>query len=177
MVFAHDTEEGLLSAIALVNSAVEPDTLVDVEQLSKFYSHFGYTGRFDGDESELRAVRQLRPILRSLLTSPRDDAVVIVNRLLAEGNARPYLTRHGDTDWHVHAVAPDQPFVTRIAVETAMAMADVIRLDETVRLGVCAEPDCEALVLDLTRNRSRRYCSTACSNRAAVHAYRARRSG
>jgi predicted RNA-binding Zn ribbon-like protein len=29
-------------------------------------------------------------------------------------------------------------------------------------------------VLDLSRNRSRRFCSTTCSNRAAVAAYRAR---
>ena len=33
---------------------------------------------------------------------------------------------------------------------------------------------CEGLVLDLSRNRSRRYCSTACANRNAVAAYRAR---
>ena len=39
---------------------------------------------------------------------------------------------------------------------------------------VCADPDCEGLVLDLSRNRSRRFCSTSCTNRAAVAAYRAR---
>jgi predicted RNA-binding Zn ribbon-like protein len=64
---------------------------------------------------------------------------------------------------------------TRIRVETAMAMIDVIRADETSRLDVCADPSCDGLVLDLSRNRSRRFCSTACTNRAAVAAYRARR--
>jgi predicted RNA-binding Zn ribbon-like protein len=34
--------------------------------------------------------------------------------------------------------------------------------------------DCEAIVLDLSRNRSRRFCSTSCGNRVAVAAYRAR---
>ena len=42
---------------------------------------------------------------------------------------------------------------------------------------VCAADDCEGLVLDLSRNRSRRYCSTACGNRKAVAAYRARQRG
>ena len=57
-----------------------------------------------------------------------------------------------------------------------MAMVDVVRQDEVSRLGICADGDCEALVLDLSRNRSRRFCSTACGNRNAVAAYRARRS-
>ena len=34
--------------------------------------------------------------------------------------------------------------------------------------------DCADVVLDLSRNRSRRYCSTTCGNREAVAAYRAR---
>ena len=70
---------------------------------------------------------------------------------------------------------PDAPLETRIAVETAMAMVDVIRADEMSRLGICADADCEDIVLDLSRNRSRRYCSTTCGNRNAVAAYRARR--
>ena len=64
----------------------------------------------------------------------------------------------------------------RIKIETAMAMIDVIRADETSRLGVCADGGCDGVVLDLSRNRSRRYCSTACGNRNAVAAYRARKA-
>ena len=40
-----------------------------------------------------------------------------------------------------------------------MAMIDVIRADEMSRLGVCADDDCGGVVLDLSRNRSRRFCS------------------
>ncbi|MGV8874285.1 MAG: CGNR zinc finger domain-containing protein [Rhodococcus sp. (in: high G+C Gram-positive bacteria)] len=176
MLFAHDAELSLLSAVALVNSAEDPDTLTTREQLTEFISEQGYSGRFDGDQEELDAVRALRPTLRSLLTSSRDDAVVEVNRLLAESSALPRLVRHGDLDWHVHAVADDSPLATRIVVETAMAMIDVIRADELSRLDVCADPDCDGLVLDLSRNRSRRFCSTTCGNRAAVAAYRARKA-
>ena len=176
MLFAHDAELSLLSAVALVNSAEDPDTLTTRKELAEFISEQGYSGRFDGDDAELDAVRALRPTLRALLTSSREDAVVEVNRLLAESSALPRLVRHGDLDWHVHAVADDCPLATRIIVETAMAMIDVIRADELSRLDVCADPECNGLVLDLSRNRSRRFCSTTCGNRAAVAAYRARKA-
>jgi predicted RNA-binding Zn ribbon-like protein len=96
--------------------------------------------------------------------------------LLAESSALPRLVRHDTLDWHIHAVADDSPLATRIVVETAMAMIDVIRADELSRFDVCADPDCNGLVLDLSRNRSRRFCSTTCGNRAAVAAYRARKA-
>ncbi|MBD8870077.1 CGNR zinc finger domain-containing protein [Nocardioides donggukensis] len=175
MVFTHDTEVSLQAAVALVNTAEEPDGLQTLEELDAFYTRFEYTGRRDRDAAGLAAVRALRPTLRALLTADRDEAAERVNAMLAEASALPRLVRHDRWDWHLHAVDPDSPFVTRVVVETAMAMVDVIRADEHSRLAVCAQGDCEGLVLDLSRNRSRRYCSTTCTNRAAVTAYRERR--
>jgi predicted RNA-binding Zn ribbon-like protein len=175
VVFAHDTELSLQAAVALVNSAESPETLASVEDLDGFFARFGYTGRHDRDEAELEAVRRLRPRLRTLLTAERDEAVEMVNRLLAEAGAVPRLVRHAGFDWHLHAVDPQAPLDQRISAETAMAMIDVIRTDEMSRLGVCAQGDCEGIVLDLSRNRSKIFCDTACSNRAAVAAYRARK--
>ena len=177
MVFAHDTEAALVAAVALVNSDDDPDTLTSVEALSEFYVEYDYTGRHDRTEAELAEVRAIRPEVRRLLTADRDPAVEQVNRMLAEVGALPRLVRHGSTDWHIHAIDADRPLADRILVETAMAMVDVIRTDELSRLSVCADPDCDGIVVDLSRNRSRRFCSTACGNRAAVAAYRARQSG
>jgi predicted RNA-binding Zn ribbon-like protein len=174
VVFTHDTEASLLAAVALVNSAADPDTLTTVEELAAFLDEHAFTGTRLGDAAELAAVRALRPRLRALMTSDRDGAAALVNDLLGEERAIPQLVRHGEHDWHIHAVAPDAPLATRMKVEAAMAMIDVIRADEMSRLDVCADPDCEGMVLDLSRNRSRRFCSTACTNRAAVAAYRAR---
>jgi predicted RNA-binding Zn ribbon-like protein len=174
MVFTHDTSVALQAAVVLVNTAEEPETLTTSAELDAFISDWDYSGRFRHDRAELEAVRSIRPVLRELLTSPRDEAVGIVNRLLSEANALPQLVRHDGSDWHIHAVDDDRPFETRVIVETAMAMVDVIRADEMSRLGVCADADCRGLVLDLSRNRSRRFCSTTCGNRAAVAAYRAR---
>jgi predicted RNA-binding Zn ribbon-like protein len=174
VIFAHDTEASLLAAVALVNSADEPDTLTTVRELDAFYAEHGYTGRREGDATELADVRALRPVLRSMLTADRDDAAAAVNAMLAEAQAVPQLVRHGAMDWHLHAISADAPLVRRILVETAMAMIDLVRTDELSRLSICADDTCGGIVLDLTRNRSRRFCSTACANRVAVAAYRAR---
>jgi predicted RNA-binding Zn ribbon-like protein len=174
VVFAYDTEAALQSAVALVNSAEEPDTLTTVRELDAWYAEYQYTGRRDGDAAELAEIRALRPVLRDLLTTDRERAAGLVNALLSEARAMPQLVRHGDVDWHLHAVSSDAPLTRRVLVETAMAMIDVVRTDELSRLSVCADGGCRGVVLDLTRNRSRRFCSTACANRNAVAAYRAR---
>ncbi|MFC7403806.1 CGNR zinc finger domain-containing protein [Georgenia alba] len=175
MLFAHDTEVSLRAAVALVNSASEPETMRTTADLDAFFAEHGYTGRHTGGADELAEVRRLRPRLRTLLTSDRDTAAELVNDLLRDAGALPRLVRHGDVDWHVHAVDDDAPLAERIAVETAMAMIDVIRSDEMSRLDVCSDETCDGVVLDLSRNRSKRFCSPACGNRNAVAAYRARR--
>lgn len=176
MAFTRDTEDALLAAVELANSAESPESMLSTDELATFFTKHGYTGTLVGDQPELDAVRALRPELRALLTSSRDDAVPIVNRILADAEAVPRLVRHGDIDWHLHATADDRPLQMRIAVETAMAMIDVIRADELSRFDICAADDCEDIVLDLSRNRSRKFCSTTCGNREAVAAYRARQS-
>ncbi|MET8151469.1 CGNR zinc finger domain-containing protein [Actinoplanes sp. NPDC049668] len=174
MVIAHDTAASLQAAVELVNSGAEPDTLTSTEWVDAWYARHRYTGRRDRDAAELDELRATRPVLRSLLTADRDAAAELVNRMLAQAGAVPWLARHDGLDWHFHAVSSDEPLVRRVVVETAMAMADLVRGDEMSRLSVCAVENCDGLVLDLTRNRSRRFCGTACANRVAVAAYRAR---
>lgn len=175
MLFTDDTDAALQAAVALVNSTDAPgDPLGSVTDLTAFLTFWSYTGRHDATPTELEAVRRLRPALKALLLAERDEAVDIVNAMLAKARALPQLQRHDHWDWHLHAVSPDRPLEERVVVETAMAMIDVIRADEMSRLARCAADDCDHVVLDLSRNRSRRYCSTTCGNREAVAAYRAR---
>jgi predicted RNA-binding Zn ribbon-like protein len=175
VAFAHDTEVALRAAVALVNSAEPPETMTTAAELDAFFSTYQLTGSHERDVAELAAVRALRAPLRALLTADRDAAVSIVNRILAEHRAVPQLVRHDEFDYHLHAVAASAPLAERIAVTTAMAVVDLIRSDELGRLSVCADDTCDGLVLDLSRNRSRRFCSATCGNRLAVAAYRARR--
>ena len=176
MVFTHDTEVALQCAAQLANSMLDPDTLETVADLDELFDQFEFTGRHDRDRAELDAVRAVRGPLHALLTASRDDAVEIVNTMLADADALPQLVRHDHFDWHIHAVSQDAPLAERLVVEAAMAMVDVIRSEDHSRLGICADDDCDGIVLDLSRNRSRRFCSTTCGNRNAVAAYRKRQA-
>lgn len=180
MVFAHDTQVALRTAAALVNT--EPgdgrDTLSSRAALREFYVEWEWTGRFDADAAELEQVRALRPRLRALWLAADDEAATaeIVNELLRDGEALPQLVEHDDIGWHIHATGGDAPFARRIQVEAAMAVLDVIRAGELSRLHVCAAEDCAAVLVDLSRNRSKRYCDGGCGNRVAAAAYRSRRA-
>ncbi len=176
MTFTDDTEDALRAAVGLVNSAEDPDTLTTRADARAFLSQYPYTGRMDGDDAELAALRALRPRLRAMLLAPRDEMAEHVNAALSEVTLTAQLRRHDGLDWHLHAIADDRPLAERILVETVMALTDVIRSDEGSRITICADDTCEALALDLSRNRSKRYCSTTCANRNAVAAYRARRA-
>ncbi|WP_089157422.1 CGNR zinc finger domain-containing protein [Micromonospora sp. NBS 11-29] len=177
MLFAHDTECALLATIALVNTAAPGrEELPDVAALDRFFTTYGWSGRHEHTDDELRQVRALRPRLRRIWYADTDEVVGIVNGLLHESRALPQLIRHDDQPYHLHAVPRDAPLATRMAVEAAMAVADLVRMDELSRLRHCDHPDCENVLVDLSKNRSRRFCDAGCGNRAAVSAYRARRS-
>ena len=186
MLFTHDTECALVSAARLVNTVdlddagaeiVDQDRLTTPAELAAFLDDNDFTGRHDGDDAEVQDVRALRPRLRALWTADVDAMVVGVNELLAEAHALPQLVRHDAWDYHLHATSSDEPVAVRMAVEAAMALVDVIRAQETDRLRSCAADDCQDVVVDLSRNRSRRYCEQGCGNRVAVAAYRARKAG
>jgi len=175
MIFTDDTTEALRAAVHLVNTAEEPDTLASAEDFESFLEAFPYTGRIDRDDTELVALRTLRPRLRRMLLAPRDEMVDSINDALRDVTFDAHVVRHDGADWHLHAVSDDRPLAERVLAETAMGLLDVVRADEGIRLTVCADEECQGVVLDLSRNRSRRYCSIACTNRNAVAAYRARR--
>jgi predicted RNA-binding Zn ribbon-like protein len=177
VVFAHDTEVALAAAAALVNTlGRDADDLADLGALDGFVREWGWTGSRRRDRTELESVRALRPRLRRLWQLDAEGVVREVNAMLSETHALPQLVRHDGWDYHLHATAPDAPLADRMLVEAAMAFVDVVRQQELDRLHVCAADDCDDVLVDLSKNRSRRYCSTTCSNRVNVAAFRARRT-
>jgi len=177
MLFTHDTQVALAAAAALVNTADGADEhLPDVAALDRFVRAWGWRGDWAHTGAELRAVRALRPRLRRLWESTEDQVVEIVNELLREANALPQLVKHDEWDYHLHATPTEAPLATRMAVEAAMAFVDMVRAKELGRLRTCEHPDCDNVVVDLSKNRSKRFCESGCGNRAAVAAYRARKA-
>jgi predicted RNA-binding Zn ribbon-like protein len=176
LIFAHDTELALNAAAALVNSAHDGERLPDVAALDDFVAQWRWSGERTHDEAELAAVQALRPRLEALWRADEDEAVVLVNGMLREASALPQLVRHDEFDYHLHATPSDAGLDVRMMVEAAMAFVDVIRMKELARLRVCAADDCADVVVDLSKNRSRRFCDSGCGNRMNVAAYRARQA-
>lgn len=178
MTFTHDTELALAAAAALVNTdpgaGTGEDTLCTHEDLVRFLDDQGWSGVRTGDDAELSAVRGLRPRLRELWGLEESTLVPVLNEILSEEQALPQLVEHDDLGWHIHAVPQEAPLATRMLVEAAMAFADVVRSRGLDRLKTCSASDCDDVVVDLSRNRSRRFCDSGCGNRENVRAYRNR---
>lgn len=178
MLFAHDTEIALADAAALVNTLSDDgDALTTPDQLADWLQSHRFSGTRLGTAEELDSVRRLRGQLRTMWSAAdREEAAEIVNVLLAASNAQPYLSRHDEWDWHLHVTRSDAPLASRLGAEAAMGFLDLVRSDDLGRLRVCAADDCQDVLVDLSRNKSKRYCDSGnCGNRVNVAAYRARK--
>ena len=176
MVFAHDTTAALVLAADLVNA----DDLTDVGALEVFLDKHQVDPRPRAAQADLDAVRALRPRLRAVWQATTSEHLAeLINELLRASGARPWLTDHGGGwGWHLHVTDHEASLEHRIAAQAAFAFADLVRLGEAERLRLCGAPDCDAVLVDLSKNRSRLYCDTGnCGNRQHVAAYRERRSG
>ncbi len=181
MLFSHDTELTLRAACELINSdRVDGERLGDMAALNTYLDSFGWTGRRDRDAEELESVHRLRDRLGRIwaVADDEESTVAAVNALLADTNASPWLTRHPEMpEWHLHLASVDDPLWQRMGAEMAMALADLIRIGELRRLKMCAASDCDAVLVDMSRNRSGKFCDTGnCGNRQHVAAYRERRA-
>jgi len=181
MIFSHDTELTLRAACVLINTdRVDGEQLGDMSKLDEYLNAFGWTGRRDRDAAELESVHRLRHRLGKIWATADDEERVVgqVNALLSDTRAMPWLTRHAEMpEWHLHLASIHDPLWQRMGAEMAMSLADLIRAGELRRLKTCAAPDCEAVLTDLSRNRSRMFCDTGnCGNRQHVAAYRERRA-
>ena len=164
------------AAAALVNTQERAgDRLADLAGLDRFVEDWAWTGSRRRDLAELEAVRALRPRLRRLWQLDEDGVVAEVNTILRDAHALPQLVRHDAEDYHLHATHPEVALADRMAVEAAMAFVDLVRQKQLDRLRVCSAPDCDDVLIDLSKNGSRLYCSATCSSRVNVAAFRARR--
>ncbi|MDF0532289.1 CGNR zinc finger domain-containing protein [Tsukamurella sp. 8F] len=180
MDFSHDTEPSLVMAAELLNSARGDagDLLDSGTELRAFFRRHHMTGWRDAVEADLDSVHELRERLAAVWAAPDTPTVAtLVNELLADTPQQPHLVKHGKFDWHLHFVDDHAPITVRLRTEMAMALVDLVRSANVDRLKTCAADGCDHVLVDLTRNRSRRFCSTGnCANRTHVAAYRERRA-
>jgi hypothetical protein len=145
-----------------VEPGVAPGRLERVRALLNTDDRFHGVDRL-GDEAP-RALRELRDALRAFVVDGRPEALDEV------ASTRPLVLR----------VQADGPRLTADD-EVAALLADVLeehRAGRLQRLKACANPDCQWVYFDASRNRSGRWCSMGeCGDVMKARAYRARARG
>ena len=193
MTFANDIRSNLTMLVYLLNTsgaiAEAGDELTTTAGLHGFAARHDFSGPLKATKSDVKETRELRERFAIVLDASIDaetdsDASKATERIVSEVNvtlqwagALPRLVRHGDWDWHLHAVGQSASLADRVAADVALVLIDLIRSGDLDRLGLCAAEDCNAYLADFTRNRSKRFCDSGnCANRTHVAAFRARQT-
>jgi predicted RNA-binding Zn ribbon-like protein len=180
--FGADLVEALTACAELINTGRSDagENLREVADVREFGVRYDFVGPAAGraDVSRLRAHRaRLDEVVTACEAGQQAAAIGLLNVLLAETGATPQIVAHGGRGPHIHVSPPTAPLADRMAAHFAMALAELVVAGEIERFRSCASPACRAVFVDLSRNRSRRYCdSRTCGNRLHVAAYRARRA-
>jgi predicted RNA-binding Zn ribbon-like protein len=180
--FGADLVEALTACAELINTGRSPEgeglgTLADVQAFADQYAFHG-TAAGQPDVARLRAHRARLDAIAARCESGEEEAAIeMLNALLAETGAVPQIVAHDGRGPHIHVSRPAAPLADRAAAHLAMGLAELVVAGEMERVRTCAAEPCRSVFVDLSRNRSRRYCdSRTCGNRLHVAAYRARRS-
>jgi predicted RNA-binding Zn ribbon-like protein len=152
-----------------------PDRLTD---LAWFREVAADVGRDDianslraGDLAELRELREsLRAVFQA---STPEVAASMLNPMLFRAFAVPQLVVSADRI--ALQVAAGKQGVAALAARLPAALAEHVALRGIARLGTCAALPCRCAFIDRTRARTRRFCCTACNDRAAARLYRQRK--
>jgi predicted RNA-binding Zn ribbon-like protein len=124
----------------------------------------------------LALAQQLRQVFRGLHQGDVDAAATGLNALLAEHPAHPHLAKeHGR--WRLHHHPTDVALVPMWTSICAEGLARRIGAGHAGRFGACQAAECGRAFFDLSKNASRRFCSTTCQNRVKAAAFRRRRGG
>jgi CGNR zinc finger/Putative stress-induced transcription regulator len=180
VTFAHDVERALDIVVDLVNTdpaSTGEELLSDTDALHEFVVRHDLSEIDRIMDDDLAAVRAIRAPLRAVfLAGNAEGSASLLNELFRSVTVSPRLTDHDQYAWHIHYFTPGAAVAEHLLIDGAMALAVVVTTGEHERLQTCAAPDCDRVLVDLSRNRSKRYCdSRTCGNRLHVAAYRERR--
>jgi predicted RNA-binding Zn ribbon-like protein len=123
----------------------------------------------------IELAQRLRQIFQLLHREDVDEAAAILNAMLTAHPAFPHLAKDEGL-WRLHHHPSDTELVPEWNSICAENLARLIGAGYENRFGICSAPECDRVFIDLSKNRSRRFCSIACQNRAKAAAYRQRQS-
>lgn len=120
------------------------------------------------DGEKRRLAETLWPVFAG---SNPDAQAAAFEKLLVTITASPHIGPDGTLTW---TTPLDQP-ADVLAASCIVSLLEAITAYGWARLGTCAGCDCVDVYLDsLARGKPRKFCSTTCSNRAKVRAFRSR---
>lgn len=192
-MFDAEINRALTAAVDLLNTAggrhsAKPSTddLTSIEGLKTYISAQDSALKWPAsglDRAQVDDVRDLRGTLSEIWRAApitTDEPVERINDLLEGVGTR--IVRADDAG----SPAPEYrsepiPLSGRAAEVITATVADALQhlvvRGETGRMRICRGEDCDAAIIDLTRNRSKLFCDFGnCANRAHVRAYRARQA-
>jgi predicted RNA-binding Zn ribbon-like protein len=183
--FNSHTDGVIKVAVGLVNSLTPGERRgrpmappADVAAAATEGLRVGYPGHRPATEAEaaelVEVALRLRVVFEAVAAGDLDAAALRVNALLVETDARPMLQRHDGEPWHLHFHGPGGAMAGDWAASCATGLALVLGSEFADRLGVCTAPHCDRVYVDVSRNGTRRFCSTPCQNRVKTAAFRAR---
>jgi predicted RNA-binding Zn ribbon-like protein len=175
--FTHYSDQCMQAAADLVNTIGHPsgnEYLGTPELAKEFLVEHGFSEVDAVDAHDLAEMHAVRARLEQVFFAPDEKtATRLLNELLREYDVAPYLTDH-DGRWHFHYAPESAPLGRRVATDMAMGLAALIAEYGFERFGICAADDCGDVFVDMSRNKSRRYCNEICSSRTNVAAHRRR---
>jgi len=153
--------------------------LLDPDRATALRVRAGHEPR--GAATALERVRRFRETLFQLFSAAAagrtlpDAALARLNAAWAESSAHARLASDGRVaawGWD------DDDALDRVLWQVARAAVDLLTSPRLDRVRECHADECSWLFLDLSKNRSRRWCDMAvCGNRSKVRRYRAARRG
>jgi predicted RNA-binding Zn ribbon-like protein len=171
---------GAALAVSLVNSVDElaspRDRLDDPDWLRRWLHHHGFEAAAAVVRPEdVGRARELRDRFAAAFdAATADDAVEVLNAIVAEFAEKPRLERVGG-GWVFGYWPPQEAGLRFAAAYGAVGLLDAIRVLGWERFGRCDGTPCRCVYIDRTRNNRRRYCCHLCADRMAQAALRRRR--
>lgn len=190
-MFNAEINRALTAAADLINTAEglksaqdTPDTLNSVEGMKAYLTEREPELEWPtttANKKQLEKVRSLRGQLHTVWSSAPvtgHSGLEIINKLLKGVGTELVITEaEGEAQFRERPIPVSRQISDVITATVAGALAHLVTSEETGRLRICRGDDCEAAIVDLTRNRSKLFCDFGnCANRAHVRAYRARQA-
>jgi predicted RNA-binding Zn ribbon-like protein len=156
----------------------ETDSIADPASLEAWIA--AKTGELAGDlrGEDVNRIRRLREALRSLLRANNGEVVAPGDLVpLREAAERARIRTAFSADGELELV-PARSGLSGFEARLLMAIEHLQCHGAWPRLKACTEDSCQWAFFDITRNRSRTWCSMdVCGNRQKTRRYRERKGG